>query len=80
LYQNLEELKADTDEWIGDYNTERPHSGKYCYGKTPKETFAKSKHLANEKELDNEKWWSHNPRNRTPTTVEDHLTVGASLD
>ena len=37
---------TDADGWISHYITERPHSGKYCYGKTPLETFTESKHLA----------------------------------
>src|SRR5204863_8446725 len=49
LYENLEQLQADADEWVGYYNEERPHSGKYCYGKTPMETFISAKHLADEK-------------------------------
>ncbi|MDX1917040.1 MAG: IS481 family transposase, partial [Rickettsiaceae bacterium] len=28
---------------------ERSHSGKYCYGKTPMQTFLDSKHIAIEK-------------------------------
>lgn len=60
VYQTLEELQADVDEWIKHYNEERPHSGKYCYGKTPMQTFQESKQLAQEKELDNRKWWSDN--------------------
>ena len=31
------------------YNNERPHSGRYCYGKTPMQTFLDSKKLAIEK-------------------------------
>lgn len=58
VYQTLEELQTDLDEWMQHYNEERPHSGKYCYGKTPRQTFQESKHLAQEKELDNKKWWS----------------------
>lgn len=68
LYQNLEELQQDVDEWVTFYNNERPHSGKYCYGKTPMETFTSSKHLAHEKELDNQKWWSYNTEDRTTKT------------
>jgi hypothetical protein len=34
------------------YNEERPHSGRYCYGKTPLQTFREAKHLAEEKMLD----------------------------
>lgn len=79
LYQNLEELQRDADKWVRHYNTERPHSGKYCYGKTPMETFAGSKHLAKEKELDNENWWSHDPSSRT-TTTENSPAVRESLN
>ena len=35
-----------------EYNENRPHSGKYCFGKTPMQTFQDSKHLAEEKQLD----------------------------
>ena len=31
------------------YNYERPHSGKYCYGKNPMQTFEDGKKLALEK-------------------------------
>jgi len=34
------------------YNRKRPHSGRYCDGKTPAQTFDESKHLAKEKQLD----------------------------
>ena len=75
LYHTLEELQADVDEWMRHYNEERPHSGKYCFGKTPMETFQESKHLAQEKELDNEKWWTLDSANRTSTATENNLTV-----
>ncbi len=52
LYRGLEELQADLDQWIGEYNRERSHSGKYCYGKTPLQTFLDSRHLALAKMLD----------------------------
>lgn len=53
LYESVEQLQADADEWMAHYNEERTHSGKYCYGKTPMETFVSGKHLAAEKMLDN---------------------------
>jgi transposase InsO family protein len=53
LYRSLDELQADVDEWIREYNEVRPHSGKYCFGKTPMQTFLDSKHLSDEKQLDN---------------------------
>ena len=52
LYRGLEELQADLDAWLTEYNEQREHSGKYCYGKTPWQTFLDSKHLAHEKMLD----------------------------
>ena len=52
LYSSIEELQADLDLWIDHYNNERTHSGKYCFGKTPMDTFVSSKHLALEKRLD----------------------------
>ena len=52
LYESLEQLQMDADQWIEQYNKERTHSGKYCYGKTPMETFQSAKHLAEEKMID----------------------------
>jgi transposase InsO family protein len=49
VYTSLGELQADVDEWLLVYNRERPHSGRYCYGKTPLQTFRDSKHLADQK-------------------------------
>jgi transposase InsO family protein len=51
LYQDLTTLQADLDQWIRHYNEERPHSGRYCYGKTPMQTFIESLNLAKEKLL-----------------------------
>src|SRR5579875_1241577 len=52
LYQSVEQLQADVDDWIREYNEVRPHSGKYCFGKTPMQTFLDAKHLSDEKQLD----------------------------
>jgi len=52
LYQGLDELQADLHDWLREYNLTRTHSGKYCYGKTPMQTFLDSAHLAREKMLD----------------------------
>lgn len=52
IYETLEQLQADLDEWIRYYNEERPHSGRYCYGKTPMATFHDSLSLAKDKILD----------------------------
>jgi len=52
IYHSIEELQQDVDEWLLVYNCQRPHSGRYCYGKTPMQTFSESKHLAEAKMLD----------------------------
>lgn len=49
IYGSVEELQQDVDVWLEEYNHHRSHSGKYCYGKTPMQTFLDSKHMALEK-------------------------------
>jgi transposase InsO family protein len=49
LYLSLEEMQLDLDEWMKYYNQDRAHSGRYCYGKTPMETFKESLILARQK-------------------------------
>lgn len=51
LYDNLELLQQDLDKWLDYYNNERPHSGRYCFGKTPMQTFIESLSLAKDKML-----------------------------
>jgi len=64
IYTSLEQLQADLDLWLHYYNCERPHSGRYCYGKTPMQTFLDSIHLAKEKQLDR-LYQTPNPENRS---------------
>lgn len=52
VYTSLEELQIDLDLWMRKYNEFRPHSGRYCYGKTPMQTFLDAKHIAREKRCD----------------------------
>ena len=49
VYSSVEQIQLDLDVWLGQYNNERTHSGKYCYGKTPMQTFVDSIPLAREK-------------------------------
>lgn len=51
IYQTLDELQDDLDNWMLEYNEQRPHSGKYCFGKTPMQTFIDAIPLAKEKML-----------------------------
>lgn len=52
LYRTIDEIQVDVDAWVESYNAERTHSGKYCYGKTPLQTFIESAPLSHEKQLD----------------------------
>jgi transposase InsO family protein len=51
LYSSLEELQADLELWLREYNEERPHQGRWCYGRTPMQTFVDTIPLAKEKLL-----------------------------
>jgi transposase InsO family protein len=51
IYRGIEELQADLDGWLKYYNEERTHQGRWCYGKTPMQTFIESLPLAKEKRL-----------------------------
>jgi len=52
IYSSIEELQTDLNQWLWQYNHERTHTGKYCFGRTPYQTFQESKHLAKEKMLE----------------------------
>jgi transposase InsO family protein len=49
IYRTIEALQADLDAWIKAYNEQRPHQGRWCFGKTPMQTFIDSVPLAREK-------------------------------
>jgi transposase InsO family protein len=53
IYQTVEELQKDLDEWLDHYNNDRTHQGKRCQGRTPMETFKAGLDLARQKNLDN---------------------------
>ena len=77
IYASIEQLHADVDQWLKVYNTTRPHSGKYCYSKTPEQTFSGSKKMARDKQLDR----VHNFRSadRERYRVETDSTEGDSI-
>jgi len=49
IYRTIDELQADLDAWLQSYNQARPHQGRWCFGKTPLQTFCDSLTLAKEK-------------------------------
>jgi transposase InsO family protein len=49
VYQTLDELQKDLDDWVMFYNEERTHQGKMCCGRTPMQTFLDGKTIWQEK-------------------------------
>ena len=74
LYTSLDELQADLDEWLVSYNQERTHTGKYCHGRTPQQTFTETIHLAHQKQLERQ----FQPPEPEPATVTTPLISAVS--
>ena len=49
LYASIADLQDDLDFWIKTYNDERPHQGRWRFGKTPMQTFLDAIPIAKEK-------------------------------
>ena len=49
IYESIEDLQTDLDEWLDYYNNERTHQGKMCCGRTPMETLLDGKRIWKEK-------------------------------
>jgi transposase InsO family protein len=49
VYRSIDELQADLDVWIREYNEQRPHQGRWCFGKTPMRTFLDAMPMTKEK-------------------------------
>ena len=49
VYRGIGELQADLDAWTAEYNGRRPHQGRWCYRRTPMQTFLDAALLAREK-------------------------------
>jgi hypothetical protein len=63
LYETIVDLQADLDLWMREFNEARPHQGKWCFGKTPMQTFLDALPLARENP-------SRSPRRANPTPRE----------
>ncbi len=51
IYRALDELQADLDKWLAEYNNQRTHQRKMCCGRTPMATLHDGKQLWREKDL-----------------------------
>ena len=51
VYDTIEQLQQDLDAWLFEYNEVRTHQGRYCFGRTPMQTFTEARNIAREKSL-----------------------------
>src|SRR6266496_2262376 len=49
VYHSLDELQTNLDVWLREYNESRPHQGRWCFGKTPMQTFLDAMPMTKEK-------------------------------
>jgi Integrase core domain len=49
VYRSIDELQADLDSWLREYNASRPHQGQWCFGRTPMQTFLDALPMTKEK-------------------------------
>jgi len=47
--RSIDELQVDLDLWVREYNEARPHQGRWCFGKTPTQTFLDAIPMTKEK-------------------------------
>ena len=45
IYETIDSLQKDLDEWLHYYNNKRTHQGKMCCGRTPIQTLIDGKQL-----------------------------------
>jgi transposase InsO family protein len=49
VYDSIDELQKDLDDWVSYYNHQRTHQGKMCCGRTPMQTLLEGKKIWQEK-------------------------------
>src|SRR3954462_1070525 len=54
IYATIDDLQTDLDGWLTEYNEVRTHQGRYCFGKTPMQTFLDAAPTAREKQIGNQ--------------------------
>jgi transposase InsO family protein len=51
IYATVDAIQTDLDRWVEEYNAIRTHQGRWCYGKTPMQTFIDALPLARDKQI-----------------------------
>jgi len=64
-FHDFARMGGGLDLWVKSYNEERPHQGRWCFGKTPLQTFLDAILVAREKMI--AAW---------PSAVTGHLQKG----
>ena len=54
LFRMVDELQRDLDVWIIEYNEQRRHQDRWCYGKTSMQTLLDAASVAQEKQTSTE--------------------------
>jgi hypothetical protein len=49
VYRSVDELQSDLDLWVREYNEQRPHQGRWRFGKTPMQTYLDAMPIAKAK-------------------------------
>jgi len=49
IYETVDQLQADLDAWMREYNEARTHQSRWCFGRTPMQTFIDTAPTAREK-------------------------------
>ena len=50
VYDTVDALQLDLDAWLTIYNEQRTHQGRWCFRKTPMQTFLDTAPVAREKQ------------------------------
>jgi hypothetical protein len=51
IHRSIDALRGDLDAWIGSRDETREHQGRWCFGRTPMQTFNDARPLAQEKPI-----------------------------
>lgn len=54
IFDKIDDLQIELDQWLMFYNQDRTHQGKRCQGRTPMQTFSDGMELANKANLEND--------------------------
>jgi transposase InsO family protein len=75
VYRSIDELQADLDAWINEYNEVRPHQGRWCFGKIQMQTFLDAVPMTKEKMIAAQPRRTSKPDRSTRHPMSDRVTA-----